>query len=98
MCMIQDTAHVQQSKCGHTTVVVAPRILLAEQLCSEFLEVITSTYTHVMHVHSGETHHFSTTNSEKIHVFANTARSMGEDCIIFTTYHSLHRVVVQTSK
>ena len=93
MCMIQDTAHVQQSKCGHTTVVVAPRILLAEQLCSEFLEVITSTYTHVMHVHSGETHHFSTTNSEKIHVFANTARSMGEDCIIFTTYHSLHRVV-----
>jgi superfamily II DNA or RNA helicase len=58
MCMIQDTAHVQQSKCGHTTVVVAPRILLAEQLCSEFLEVITSTYTHVMHVHSGETHHF----------------------------------------
>jgi predicted helicase len=93
MCMIEDTAHVQQSKCGHTTVVVAPRILLAEQLCSEFLEVITSTYTHVMHVHSGETHHFSTTNSEKIHVFANTARNMGEDCIIFTTYHSLHRVV-----
>ena len=93
MCMIQDTAHVQQSKCGHTTVVVAPRILLADQLCSEFLEVITSTYTHVMHVHSGETHHFSTTNSEKIHVFANTARNMGEDCIIFTTYHSLHRVV-----
>ena len=93
MCMIQDTAHSQQSKCGVTTVVVAPRILLAEQLCSEFLEVITSTYTHVMHVHSGETHHFSTTNSEKIHVFANTARNMGEDCIIFTTYHSLHRVV-----
>ena len=93
MCMIQDTAHSQQSKCGSTTIVVAPRILLAEQLCSEFLEVITSTYTHVMHVHSGETHHFSTTNSEKIHVFANTARSMGEDCIIFTTYHSLHRVV-----
>ena len=93
MCMIEDTAHIQQSKCGHTTVVVAPRILLAEQLCSEFLEVITSTYTHVMHVHSGETHHFSTTNSEKIHIFANTARSMGEDCIIFTTYHSLHRVV-----
>ena len=93
MCMIEDTAHIQQSKCGQTTVVVAPRILLAGQLCSEFLEVIASTYTHVMHVHSGETHHFSTTNSEKINVFANTARNMGEDCIIFTTYHSLHRVV-----
>ena len=28
-----------------------------------------------------------------IHVFANTARNMGENCIIFTSYHSLHRVM-----
>ena len=45
---------------GVTTVVVAPRILLAEQLCSEFMEVIdpdnSDPYLHVMHVHSGETH------------------------------------------
>ena len=92
MCMIQDTAHVQQSKCGHTTVVVAPRILLAEQLCSEFLELVSTTYTHVMHVHSGETHHYSTTNPEKIHLFANCAREVGENCIIFTTYNSLPRI------
>ena len=92
MCMIQDTAHVQQSKCGHTTVVVAPRILLAEQLCSEFLELLSTTYTHVMHVHSGETHHYSTTNPEKIHIFANCARDVGENCIIFTTYNSLPRI------
>jgi superfamily II DNA or RNA helicase len=78
---------------GMTTVVVAPRILLAEQLCSEFLEVIDTTNTHIMHVHSGETHHFSTTKSEKIHLFANTARTAGENVIIFTTYHSLHRVM-----
>ena len=44
---------------GTTTVVVAPRILLAEQLCSEFLEIIDTSHTHVMHVHSGETHHYS---------------------------------------
>ena len=93
MCMIQDTAHSQQSKCGVTTVVVAPRILLAEQLCSEFLEVIDGSYTHVMHVHSGETHHFSTTNPEKIHLFANCARTSGENLIIFTTYNSLQRIV-----
>ena len=93
MCMIQDTAHSQQSKCGVTTVVVAPRILLAEQLCSEFLEVIDGSYTHVMHVHSGETHHFSTTNPEKIHLFANCARTAGENLIIFTTYNSLQRIV-----
>ena len=78
---------------GTTTVVVAPRILLAEQLCSEFLEIIDTAHTHVMHVHSGETHHFSTTKSEKIALFADVARTAGENVIIFTTYHSLHRVV-----
>ena len=78
---------------GMTTVVVAPRILLAEQLCSEFLEVIDTTNTHIMHVHSGETHHFSSTNPSKIHLFANTARTAGENVIIFTTYHSLHRLI-----
>ena len=92
MCMIQDTAHSQQSKCGSTTIVVAPRILLAEQLCSEFLEIIDTAHTHVMHVHSGETHHFSTTNPEKIHLFANCARTAGENLIIFTTYNSLERI------
>ena len=92
MCMIQDTAHSQQSKCGVTTVVVAPRILLAEQLCSEFLEVIDTAYTHILHVHSGETSHFSTTNVENINLFVNTARTAGENVIIFTTYHSLHRI------
>ena len=82
---------------GTTTVVVAPRILLAEQLCSEFMEVIdpnnSDPYLHVMHVHSGETHFTSTTNAEKIHLYASCARSMGENVIIFTTYHSLHRVM-----
>jgi len=82
---------------GTTTVVVAPRILLAEQLCSEFMEVIdpnnSDPYLHVMHVHSGETHFTSTTNADKINVFANCARNMGENCIIFTTYNSLHRIM-----
>ena len=77
---------------GTTTVVVAPRILLAEQLCSEFMEVIDTAHTHVMHVHSGETSYFSTTKAEKINLFVNTARTAGENVIIFTTYHSLHRL------
>jgi len=77
---------------GMTTVVVAPRILLAEQLSAEFLEFIDTKYTHVMHVHSGETHHFSSTNPEKIHLFANTARTAGENVLIFTTYNSLDRI------
>jgi len=93
LCMIYDI--IQNQKYidnGNTIVVVAPRILLAEQLCSEFLEVIDTTSTHVLHVHSGETHHFSTTNPSKINLFVNTARTAGENVIIFTTYHSLHRL------
>ena len=77
---------------GMTTVVVAPRILLAEQLSAEFLEFIDTKYTHVVHVHSGETHHFSTTNPEKIALFSNTARTAGENVLIFTTYNSLDRI------
>ena len=98
LTMIMDAkSSMDRCNSGVTTVVVAPRILLAEQLCSEFMEVIdpnnSDPYLHVMHVHSGETHHISTTKAEKIHLYANCARSMGENVIIFTTYHSLHRVM-----
>jgi superfamily II DNA or RNA helicase len=92
ICMIQDAIHQQAVPTGTTIVVVAPRILLAEQLCKEFLELVSTTHTHVMHVHSGDVEFFHTTNPEKIHLFANTARTAGENCIIFTTYHSLHKV------
>ena len=81
---------------GTTTVVVAPRILLAEQLCSEFMEVLdpnnSDPYLHVMHVHSGETHYTSTSNAYQIHLYANCARACGEIVIIFTSYNSLHRI------
>jgi superfamily II DNA or RNA helicase len=98
LTMIVDTKRRHDSiNNGTTTVVVAPRILLAEQLCSEFMEVIdpnnSDPYLHVIHVHSGETHFASTTKAEKIHLYANCARSVGENVIIFTTYNSLHRVM-----
>ena len=98
ICMIEDAKSSMDScNTGVTTVVVAPRILLAEQLCSEFMEIIdphnSDPYLHVMHVHSGETQYYSSTKAEKIHLFAGCARSMGENVIIFTTYHSLHRVM-----
>ena len=98
MCMITDTKNRLDSiNNGTTTVIVAPRILLAEQLCSEFMEIIdpnnSDPYLHVMHVHSGETRYTSTTKADKIHLYAGCARSMGENVIIFTSYHSLHRVM-----
>ena len=58
MCMIEDVRRLfAQDSLPKTVVVVAPRILLANQLSSEFLEFITN--AEVIHVHSGETHHKS---------------------------------------
>ena len=76
-----------------TIVVVAPRIMLATQLSFEYLEVLQRPNLHVMHVHSGETTHFSTTKVDKIQLFAGVAHTAGEHVIIFTTYHSLPRVI-----
>ena len=70
-----------------TIVVVAPRILLAHQLCAEFLEHIDN--AEVMHVHSGRTHHYSTTKSHEIKTWVE---NNGGAKLIFTTYHSLHRL------
>jgi superfamily II DNA or RNA helicase len=94
ICMIDDAiTNMEVRHHGQTFVVVAPRILLAEQLCKEFLELVSPGHNaHVMHVHSGDVEFFHTTKPEKIHLFANTARTAGENVIIFTTYHSLHKV------
>ena len=89
MCMIEDVKReIKQADYRRTFVVVAPRILLAQQLCEEFLEQITG--VNVLHVHSGETHHTSTTKPEKIKTFC--IYPLHFHTIIFTTYHSLHRI------
>ena len=89
MCMIDDALLYLTGR-FKTVVVVAPRILLAEQLSSEFLEVIKKEYQfiNVLHVHSGETHHFSTTNADEIREWDK----VNGNKFIFTTYHSLHRI------
>ena len=70
-----------------TIVVVAPRILLAQQLSSEFLEFIND--VDVAHVHSGETHHFNTTKTDELE---NWYHNSVKNILIFTTYHSLHKI------
>jgi len=86
---IQDLKRqIEQADYRRTFVVVAPRILLANQLSAEFLEFITN--VNVLHVHSGETHHASTTKTEKIKSFCIYPLHL--HTIIFTTYHSLHKV------
>ena len=72
-----------------TIVIVAPRILLANQLSNEFESALPN--VKIAHVHSGETHHFSTTD----HRFLThwSCSNPQYDKLIFTTYHSLHRVL-----
>ena len=85
ICMIQDYLN----RGGHgVTVVVAPRILLAKQLCKEFLEHVDDVA--VYHVHSGETEHFSSTKPSLIKNWSWQAYSKQ---LIFTTYHSLEKIV-----
>jgi superfamily II DNA or RNA helicase len=70
-----------------TIVVVAPRILLAEQLSSEYLEFITN--ARVLHVHSGETHHFNSTRPNVIRTWVEATQGHK---LIFTTYNSLQQI------
>ena len=68
ICMIQMMLFINMRfrHHGQTFVVVAPRILLAEQLCKEFLELLSPGHNaHVMHVHSGDVEFFHTTNPER---------------------------------
>tara|TARA_B100000073_G_scaffold16594_1_gene13431 strand:- start:4819 stop:6009 length:1191 start_codon:yes stop_codon:yes gene_type:complete len=92
MCIFEDILScMEMTNKRHTFVIVAPRILLAEQLCSEFKE-FTSKEIEVMHVHSGETKYFSTTKLEQIKMHHAICQGAGVHEIIFTTYHSLHKL------
>ncbi len=94
ICMIMDA--VKQLEDYGTVVVVAPRILLAEQLSHEFMEIIDKKYNDVdvMHVHSGKIKGmFSTTNPLEIQGFVEqNLVNFFSRTIIFTTYHSLHKI------
>lgn len=89
LSMITHVKNIFASNDGAKTIVVivSPRILLSQQLSSEFLEQIDNVA--VMHVHSGDTHHFSSTKPNIIHNWSAQAYSKQ---LIFTTYHSLHRI------
>ena len=91
ICVIEDAKQRFENTNNSTIVVVAPRILLANQLCSEFLEIITDPMVRILHVHSGETNHESTTKPAYIYDWA--VQTWKRNRIIFTTYHSLHRIV-----
>ena len=103
LCMIKDAQRVFNSgnKWGFllkqpdrkTIVVVSPRILLAQQHSDEFEEYLglnPMLQRKVLHVHSGDTHHQSTTNPDAIKYWEKKNNKFNK--LIFTTYHSLHRI------
>ena len=73
---------------NNVTVIVAPRILLAQQLCDDFITSIDKDLN-VFHAHSGRTKHLSSTKPDEIAEYVNNNTSV----IIFTTYHSLSKIV-----
>ena len=87
---ICDALRQFETGAAKTIVVVAPRILLAEQLSAEYLEFIIDPMVRVLHVHSGETHHESTTNPAVIYDWA--VQTWKRNRIIFTTYNSLQQL------
>ena len=90
LCMIKDAERILfnlGTRGDKTIVIVAPRILLAEQLSEEFLKIIKN--VSVLHVHSGETDHKSTTKIEEIYYWNKGTKGHK---LVFTTYHSLRRV------
>ena len=102
LCMIKD-AQREFNSCSwdvfvknperKTTVVVSPRILLAQQHSDsfeEFLGLNPMLQCKVLHVHSGDTHHYSTTHTAAIKQWEKANYRYNR--LIFTTYHSLHRI------
>ena len=87
---IMDAVRQFATDTSKTIVVVAPRILLAEQLSSEYLEHIAN--AEVLHVHRGETHHVSTTKVDEIKCHNAICKTLNLHQLIFTTYNSLHRI------
>ena len=84
--MIQDAINSMGSN-DQTIVIVAPTIVLSNQLCKEFMEFVDG--VSVMCVHSGHTEYFTDTDPRMIHSWNTFTRGHK---FIFTTYHSLHRI------
>jgi superfamily II DNA or RNA helicase len=93
LVMMNDLSNrISKAMTSLTIVVVAPRILLANQLSNEFEEYLKNENICIAHVHSGETHHFCTTKSNLLAAHNTLAKTLKSHHLIFTTYHSLNKV------
>lgn len=88
--MIADAKHRfdESEEDFKTLLVVAPKILLAQQLSDEFEKFISG--VHIAHVHSGDATHFRTTDFLELAYWHE--KTEGHK-LIFSTYHSLDKII-----
>ena len=94
ICMIEDLrTQLVKSDYPTLTVVAAPRIMLALQLANEFNEILSGVSNYkIGSVHSGDSPYYSLTSQGQIMNFVSSAHTFGAHVILFTTYHSLHKI------
>lgn len=86
--MIADARHRFSESNDKTILVVAPKLLLAQQLSDEFEKFISE--VSFAHVHSGDSKHFRTTDFLELAYWNEETQG---NKLIFSTYHSLDKIV-----
>jgi superfamily II DNA or RNA helicase len=86
--MIADAKHRFTEGESKTILVIAPKLILCQQLSEEFEKFINN--VSIAHVHSGDTNHFRTTDFLEL---AYWYEKTNGNKLIFSTYHSLDKIV-----
>jgi superfamily II DNA or RNA helicase len=86
--MIADAKHRFSTETNKTILVVAPKLVLCQQLSNEFEKFIDN--VNILHIHSGDTQHTRITDFLELAYWSE--KTEGHK-LIFTTYHSLDKIV-----
>lgn len=86
--MIAHASEYFKNHPGSTILVVAPKLILCQQLSDEFQKFIHN--ASIAHVHSGNTNHFRTTDFLELAYWQEVTAG---NKLIFTTYHSLNKIL-----
>lgn len=87
--MIADAKHrFTEGESAKTILVVAPKLVLCQQLSNEFEKFISN--VNILHIHSGDTNHTRITDFLELAYWHE--KTEGHK-LIFTTYHSLDKIV-----
>ena len=86
LVMMEDAKQrIQSSSSPITFVIVAPKILLATQLASQFKSYLSEFNIYISHIHSGED---GSTDIEHIKITNQLVKNLGKHHLFFTTYQS----------